>query len=196
MRRAWWIAGAVALGLTGCFGRQAEPASPAEAAAALVGHGPGYEALHQAAMLPQRHALRVEETGLAGVSLGASAEQVRAKLGAPSRSEKRPEGTWWIYDDDDARLRSGGRLRLLLAGEPAALAQIQAWAPSRLETLTMVRPLDPASRLERKYGAPFRKLPWKGGAEAWLYPASNVAYVVTAPDGEERRHVAAVIVGL
>lgn len=83
------------------------------------------------------------------------------------------------------------------------LVQIQAWAPGDEETRSMVRLLDPIARVERKYGAPAHKLSigW-GGAEVWLYPAANVAFVVTAPQPQDEpelpavRVVAGTIVGL
>jgi hypothetical protein len=113
-----------------------------------------------------------------------------------------------------------GTLRLLFqpreqAADPAAtdaadprppvqaLVQIQAWAPGDEETRSMVRLLDPIARVERKYGDPPRKLSigWSG-AEVWIYPAANVAFVVTAPQPQDEpelppvRVVAGTIVGL
>ncbi|MDB5100701.1 MAG: hypothetical protein JWM80_5122 [Cyanobacteria bacterium RYN_339] len=84
-----------------------------------------------------------------------------------------------------------------------SLVQIQAWAPGAQETASMIRLLDPVARVERKYGAPPRKLGvgW-GGAEVWLYPAANVAFVITAPQAQDepelppQRVVAGTIVGL
>jgi hypothetical protein len=83
------------------------------------------------------------------------------------------------------------------------LVQIQAWAPGAQETRSMIRLLDPLARVARKYGEPARKLGvgW-GGAEVWLYPAANVAFVITAPQPQDapelppQRVVAGTIVGL
>ena len=83
------------------------------------------------------------------------------------------------------------------------LVQIRAWAPGAQETSSLVRLLDPISRVERKYGAPSHKLPvgW-GGGEVWIYPAANVAFVISPPhkfdevEGPPTRIVAGTIVGL
>lgn len=76
------------------------------------------------------------------------------------------------------------------------LAHIQAWAPARFQTRTLVRVLDLASRVERKYGRAPRILPWgRDGAEAWIYPAANVAFVVTPGYEEQPRYVAGTLVG-
>ena len=102
-------------------------------------------------------------------------------------------------DDDPRRLTitvtSAGQWSI--AGKPAKLAQVQAWPGSAAETSTLVRVLDPAVRVSRKYGAPVKTLPLGGsGAEVWVYPAADAAFVVTAPDDKDRRSVGAVVVGL
>lgn len=88
-----------------------------------------------------------------------------------------------------------------------AVAQIRAWAPGDAETRSMVRLYDPAARVERKYPKPADKL-WVGltGGEVWVYPAANVAFVMSPPlptddeDGAAKcapsRFVAGTIVGL
>jgi hypothetical protein len=116
-----------------------------------------------------------------------------------------------------AHLESGALMRDLKTTLPAnakveqavspVLTQIQAWAPGAQETRSMVRLLDPVSRIERKYGpAPKTlKLGWTGG-EVWLYPAANVAFVLSPPQATEEtaglpaapktRFVSGTIVGL
>lgn len=77
------------------------------------------------------------------------------------------------------------------------LAHIQAWSPARFQTRSLVRVLDLASRVERKYGKAPQVLPWgREGGEVWLYPAANVGFVVTPAWEEQPRHVAATLVGL
>lgn len=79
---------------------------------------------------------------------------------------------------------------------PQVLAHIQAWAPARFQTRSLVRVLDPVVRIERKYGKAPKVLPWGGqGGEVWLYPAANVAFVVTPMWAEQPRYVAATLVG-
>ena len=69
------------------------------------------------------------------------------------------------------------------AVSPKLLSQIQAWAPGRQETRSLVRLLDPVARVESKYGAPARKLAvGKTGGELWLYPAADVGFVVSPPE--------------
>ena len=76
------------------------------------------------------------------------------------------------------------------------LAHIQAWAPARFQTRSLVRVLDAASRVERKYGQAPQVLPWgREGGEVWLYPAANVGYVMTPAWEEQPRHVAGTLVG-
>ncbi len=80
--------------------------------------------------------------------------------------------------------------------KPKLLSHIQAWAPARFQTKSLVRVLDPAVRIERKYGKAPKVLPWGGqGGEVWLYPAANVAFVVTPMWDEQPRYVAATLVG-
>jgi hypothetical protein len=137
--------------------------------------------------------LVVRESGLADLKLGATPEQVRSRYGEPTRTHDGPEGQWWDYEGSEAK----ANLRLLFAGTPQVLAQIQAWAPSSHQTSTLVRVLDPAVRVTRKYGAPTKTIAVGGaGGEAWVYPAANVAFVVTPPDDKDRRSVGAIIVGL
>lgn len=79
---------------------------------------------------------------------------------------------------------------------PKVLAHIQAWSPARFQTRSLVRVLDLASRVERKYGKAPQVLPWgREGGEVWLYPAANVGFVVTPAWEEQPRHVAASLVG-
>ena len=76
------------------------------------------------------------------------------------------------------------------------LAHIQAWAPARFQTRSLVRVLDQASRVERKYGKAPQILPWgREGGEVWLYPAANVGFVVTPAWEEQPRYVAGTLVG-
>lgn len=174
---------------------QRSGAAPAEAAEALLRQGPSHAALREAAVEARRpRPLHVKEQGLGDLALGADEERVRRVFGAPDRTEAAAEGVWWFYRAREERLRRG-RIEVLFAGEPPTVSQIRAWAPSQLETRTMVRPLDPAERLTRKYGAPDATLPW-GAGEAWLFPAANVAYVLTPAGDEGHRLVAGVIVGL
>jgi hypothetical protein len=188
------LIGAIALlALAGCV-RQAEPESPGEAAADLRKQSLPYADLHAAVGdKPVENPLVVRESGLAELKLGAAQEAAKARYGEPTRTKEAPGGTWWEYEGSDPKCN----LRLLFAGDPAKLVQIQAWAPAPHETTTLVRALDPATRVTRKYGAPAKKLAVGGnGAEAWIYPAANVAFVVTPPDEKERRSVGAIIVGL
>lgn len=194
------VALAIAL-VPGCASRQAEaPETPAAAAADLKGQGPALSELYRAiAGAPTANPLVKRENGLGALKLGASEGEVLGALGEPSRRESATGGTWWDYVPDAAEPGRDQALRLYFAGEKPVLAHIQAWAPSRLETASLIRVLDPAVRLERKYGAPAKKLPWGGrGAEVWLYPAANVGYVVSRPleSGQENRVVAGILVGL
>jgi hypothetical protein len=59
----------------------------------------------------------------------------------------------------------------------------------------MVRPLDPANRVLRKYGEPEQRVPW-GAGEAWVYAAANVAFVVTKDHPQQAAVVAGIVVGL
>lgn len=179
--------------LAGCV-RQAEPESPGEAAAELRKQPLGYGSLHAAVGgKPVENPLVVRESGLAELALGATPEQVKARYGEPARTQDGPEGQWWEYEGSEPK----ANLRLLFAGQPLALAQIQAWAPSAHQTSTLVRVMDPAVRVTRKYGAPATTVKVGGnGGEAWVYPAANVAFVVTPPDDKDRRTVGAIIVGL
>lgn len=179
--------------LAGCV-RQAEPESPGEAAANLRKQPLAYGTLHAAVGdKPVENPLVVRESGLAELALGATPEQVKARYGEPTRTQDGPDGQWWEYEGSDPK----ANLRLLFTGQPLALAQIQAWAPSPHQTSTLVRVMDPAVRVTRKYGPPAKTLKLgDGGGEAWVYPAANVAFVVTPPDDKDRRTVGAIIVGL
>jgi hypothetical protein len=135
--------------------------------------------------------LVVKETALAGLALGTDPEKARARYGEPSKQQVEAEGEWWIYDAE-----GGPHLKLLFAGKPAKLAQVQAWPGSSAETASLMRVLDPAVRLTRKYGAPAKTLPLGAtGAEVWVYPAADAAFVVTPPDDKDRRSVGAIVVG-
>lgn len=188
-------------GLAGCASTQTEaPETPAAAAADLKAQGPALGDMQKAiAGLPTANPLVQRESGLAGVTLGATPDDVRRVLGEPTGKEKGAGGTWWDYNPDQAKPGHDQALRLYFTGEKSTLTHIQTWAPSRYETASMVRVLDPAVRLSRKYGAPAKKLAWGGrGAEVWLYPAANVGYVVTRPleAGKENRVVAGILVGI
>lgn len=182
-----------AVALAGCV-RQAEPESPGEAAGALRARPLPYAELRAAAEKgPAANPLVVRETGLAGLNLGVGQDQARSRYGDPTRTTEGPEGVWWEYESADAK----ANMRLLFSGAENTLAQVQAWPPSAHETRTLVRALDPASRVTRKYGAPTQTVKLGDtGAEVWVYPAANAAFVVTAPDEKDRRTVGAVIVGL
>ncbi len=79
---------------------------------------------------------------------------------------------------------------------PKVLVHIQAWSPARFQTRSLVRVLDPAGRVERKYGKAPQVLPWgREGGEVWLYPAANVGFVMTPAWEAQPRHVAATLVG-
>jgi hypothetical protein len=190
MRRALLLMAAVAL--TGCV-RDAEPPSPGEAAEAARLAGVPYAALHralegQATTSP----LVVKETALAGLPLGSEPALARSRFGEPATQQVEAEGEWWTYD-----ATGGPHLKLLFAGKPAKLVQVQAWPGSTAETITLVRVLDPAVRLTRKYGAPTSTLKLGDtGAEVWVYPAADAAFVVTPPDEKDRRSVGAIVVGL
>lgn len=225
MRR---LALAAALLLTGC--PKAEPPTPGEVAANLRGSAPSYGALHAAAAGAAEDVLKVKEAGLAELPLGCSPARVKARYSDPNRRTKAAEGEWWEYDEvlktaaqqdprGDGRPRHDeiGTLRLLFVPVPPdpkdpdaptqALSQIQAWAPGSQETRSLVRLLDPVARVTRKYGEPPRKL-WMGlsGGEVWVYPASNVAFVISPPQAADvpegapaeapSREVVATIVGL
>lgn len=184
-----------------CASQQADaPQSPAAAAADLKGQGPALAELQRAvAGQPAANPLVIRESALAGVKLGAKQADVRRVLGEPTRRETASGGTWWEYDPQNGRPGQDQALRLWFSGDEATLIHIQAWAPSEAETVSMIRVLDPAVRLTRKYGAPAAKVAWGGrGAEAWLYPAANVGYVVSRPleTGSENRVVAGILVGL
>lgn len=184
---------AVGLALSGCV-RQAEPESPVEAAVALRAQGVPYAELRAAVGAEtSAHPLVVRETGLAELALGASQAQTKARYGEPTRIKESPEGIWWEYEEADPK----SNLKLLFTGAQNTLAQVQAWPPSAHETRTLVRVLDPATRVTRKYGQPTKTLKLgAAGAEVWVYPAANAAFVVMAPDEKARRSVGAVIVGL
>jgi hypothetical protein len=194
------------LWVSGCASRQEEaPMSPAAAAADLKTQGPALSELNAAiAGAPAANPLLQRETGLAGVKLGATQEDARRVLGEPSRRETVSGGTWWEYIPEEARAGREQALRLWFAGDKAdkpTLTHIQTWAPSRFETSSLVRVLDPAIRLTRKYGAPVKTLDWgRQGAQVWLYPAANVGYVVTRPletgKNDQNRVVAGILVGL
>jgi hypothetical protein len=193
---------------------------------------PSIEALHAAAVAKSnKDFLRLRESGLADLVIGESSSNVRIRYGEPNRTVRAKGGEWWEYDEI-LRLASDqetgpdgkppkditGTLRLYFAAAPAGLesalikampllTQIQAWAPGDQETRSMVRLLDPVSRIERKYGPAPQKLKvgWTGG-EVWIYPAANVAFVVSPlqaveepegmPAGPKTRLVAGTIVGL
>lgn len=175
----------LALAVAGC---RAEPETPLKSALRMRQAPPAYSALHEVASAAgANNPLHVRERGLAGVTLGMAAPAVQARLGPARRQVRASEGTWWEYED--------GSLRLLLAGTPATLVQVQAWAPTRYETETLLRPLDPATRLERKYGVAPERLAHAGG-EVWLYPAADAAFVVSAPSETGERAIMAVFVGL
>jgi hypothetical protein len=181
----------VGLALSGCV-RQAEPESPVEAATALRAQGVPYAELHAVADAAA-HPLVVRETGLAELQLGASQAQTKARYGEPTRIKESPDGIWWEYEEADPQ----SNLKLLFTGAQNTLAQVQAWPPSAHETRTLVRVLDPVTRVTRKYGQPAKTLKLDAtGAEVWVYPAANAAFVVMAPDEKARRSVGAVIVGL
>lgn len=188
--RAAWIG--LALVVASCAAQRPER-PPVEVADAMRREAPAYAVVHAAAAVKPQP-LHVREQGLDGLALGTPQAQIQRAWGAPDRTRDADEGTWWTYDPQEGRQRRG-RLELLFAGERQELAQVRAWAPSLLETRTMIRPLDPASRLARKYGGSGTVLPW-GRGEAWLYPSANVGYVLTPAVGEEPRLVAGVIVGL
>jgi hypothetical protein len=218
-----------ALLVAGC--PKAQAPTPGEVAGQLRQDAPSYGTLHRAAAEgPTKNVLLQREAGLAELALGATQAQVRERYGEPNRTRHTGDGEWWEFDevlaiatpDPEAPKKPvhnpTGTLRLLFqpraqvvdpaatdAAKPQqeALVQIQAWAPGDQETTTMVRLLDPVARVERKYGPPVRKLGvgW-GGAEVWLYPAANVAFVITAPEPQDepdqppQRVVAGTIVGL
>jgi hypothetical protein len=190
--RRWMIAALAVSTLAGCV-REAEPESPGEAAETLRKQGVPYTAVH-AALADQKlgSPLVIKETGLAGLPLGSGPDVARAKFGDPATTRVEAEGEWWDYDAE-----GGPHLTLLFAGKPAKLAQVQAWPGGAAETSTLVRVLDPAVRISRKYGAPAKTLPLgAAGAEVWVYPAADAAFVVTAPDEKDRRSVGAIVVGL
>lgn len=177
--------------LTGC--PRTEPPSPGEVATSLRKEPVTFAALHEAAAgAATRNVLWTRESGLADLAIGATQAQVRTRLKEPTRKLTNKEGTWWEYDG----IENLGALRLLFTGETALLTHIQAWAPGRQETRSMVRLLDVASRIERKYGAPVKVVDWRQGSQVWVYPAANVAYLMTPAQAPEQRQVAATFVGL
>jgi hypothetical protein len=143
--------------------------------------------------------LWVKENSLADISLGMSERALRARYGQPKRISEHLQGTWWLFKGHSPETPSWS-LRVHLQGdptEPAALkvTQVQAWWPSRHQTRTLVRPLDPASRVLRKYGEPEQRVAW-GTGEAWVYGAANVAFVVTKDHPQRAAIVAGIVVGL
>jgi hypothetical protein len=165
--------------------------------------------------------LRLREAGLAEVALGATAERVRVRFGAPRKATSTPDGLWWDFEElaplpverrqpatdapPDEQLepdawRNTAHLRVLLEQRPdgegaARVIHLQAWAPARFTTRSLVRPLDPAARVLRKYGPPVRTRAW-GAGEVWTYPDADVAFVVTPDHPEQPRVVAGILVGL
>jgi hypothetical protein len=165
--------------------------------------------------------LRIREVALAEVPLGAQAEAVRARFGSPRRTHSDADGLWWEFEEfaplpverrqaapdapPEAQLepdawRNLSHIRVLLNqradGEGAArVVHVQAWAPARFMTRSMIRPLDPAARVVRKYGPPPRTRAW-GAGEVWTYPEADVAFVVTPDHPEQPRVVAGILVGL
>lgn len=178
--RRWWLVAAL---VAGCAQTRA---TPLEMVPALRAAAPSLATLDAAARrAPQADPLVVRETGLGGVRLGMSPDVVRATLGEPATRS----GDTWRYDPP----RPGARLTLRFEG--GKLRQIRAWAPGDAETRTLVRLLDDAARVRRKYGAAPVTLRW-GDGEGWLYPAANVAFVVTPADATGDRVVDGLIVGL
>jgi hypothetical protein len=168
----------------GCSLFRLEAPTPAVAAQALYATSTPYAALH-VLKDSARNPLLLRETRLAGLALGLGALQVKAVAGEPAKIYSNAQGQWWEYP-------SYG-LRLVFKG--AQLAQIQAWSPSQAETSTLVRPLDQAVRVLRKYGKPFRQVAW-GDSSAWIYPAADLAFVLTPEAKDGNRSVAGIIVGL
>ncbi|MEB3285602.1 MAG: hypothetical protein VKN33_09980 [Candidatus Sericytochromatia bacterium] len=145
----------------------------------------------------QANPLLVQEVSLANISLGVSAREVTAQWGHPHRIAEQIDGTWWSFRGQS---QEPGTVRVYLQPSKTTpnaqeVAQVQVWWPTRHMTRTMVRALDPAARVLRKYGTPPHQLPW-GGGQAWIYPAANVAFVVTNHNPPQDAVVAGIIVGL
>lgn len=84
-----------------------------------------------------------------------------------------------------------------VAPPDARLVHIEAWAPSRHLTRSLIRPLDSVGRVSRKYGPAEQMVPWgEGGVTAWLYPAADVGFVVSPSREDSPGSVLAVLVGL
>ncbi|MEB3328601.1 MAG: hypothetical protein VKQ33_05155 [Candidatus Sericytochromatia bacterium] len=170
---------------------------------------------------PTGPTLRLREKGLAEVPLGASTDAVRMRFGAPHQTASTVDGLWWDFDElaplpverrqpspdtpPDEHLepdawRNTAHLRVLFHqradGEGAArVVHLQAWAPARFMTRSLVRPLDPSTRVLRKYGPPVHTRAW-GTGELWIYPDADVAFVVTPDHPDQPRVVAGILVGL
>ncbi|MEB3195873.1 MAG: hypothetical protein VKP62_01590 [Candidatus Sericytochromatia bacterium] len=193
---------------------QGSPEAPSKQAEQLKLAGPTLEELQRETHRRFRpNPLWVKETGARGLPLGANKETVRLRWGKPERVAASNRGEWWEYEEVSATLpgarakeeglggdvpQTGLHVKLFFAdaAEPV-VNHIQVWAPSRLQTRTFLRPLDPATRVIRKYGPPAASLRWGfGGGEVWIYPAADVAYVVTPEHPQQPRAIAAILMGL